>query len=247
MTTWLTQEGNEGPSTNARQARSQGVEARGSRGEAGKYLYAIIPIDEEKSFGNFGIGGGEVYTIICRDVACVVSDTVVSEYELTEDNLRGHDQVLRRLLESYSVLPAEFGSVFQNEKILEHLVKKAYSPIRDGLKLVDDAAELGVKVVLRKKPEDAGVEEGTEIIVEILGSLRKIAMKSVSEDLFSDRLILNESFLVKKGNVVSFSEEVSRLELKYPSLRFLYSGPWAPHNFIHIKIGREGIVFGKGG
>jgi len=67
----------------------------------------------------------------------------------------------------------------------------------------------------------------------------------VSGELFSDKLFINESFLVYKDHVDAFSEEVARIMDRYPRYKFLYSGPWAPYNFVYIKIGREGMELGK--
>jgi hypothetical protein len=58
-------------------------------------------------------------------------------------------------------------------------------------------------------------------------------------------LILNASFLVNKGDINAFSNEVARLQKKHPLLKLLYSGPWAPYNFVYIKIGAEGVEITK--
>lgn len=214
------------------------------RREAGKYLYAIVSGREAKSFGEIGVDGEEVYTIPFRDVACVVSDTGMDEYELTEQNARRHDAVLRKVMESHTVVPAEFGTVLKNTRILRNLLKRAYHPARECLKMVDDAVELGVKAVL-KKGAPSPVEATESIFDEIHELLGKKAEQSVSGEIFSDRLILNHSFLVKKDRIDEFSDEVARLGERYPMTRFLYSGPWAPYNFVFIKIGKGGIEFKK--
>ena len=210
--------------------------------ESGKYLYSIIPYREEVEFGKIGILGAEVYVMRCLDFAGVISDAVNGEYELTEANVKRHDEVLRHLLESYTVLPAEFGTVLQSGRVLTRLLKKANDHIMEGLRLVEDSVELGVKAVVRKEVvdtrEDADVKPD-----EILGPLKCLAVKSVSGDLFSDRLIFNESFLVKKEGLATFSRGVEKLRSTYPMVRLLYSGPWAPYNFVHIRIGKDGIEF----
>jgi hypothetical protein len=78
-----------------------------------------------------------------------------------------------------------------------------------------------------------------------VNSLKAAAKQAVIGDLFSGRLILNASFLVNKELVDTFSDEVSRMQNKYPSLKILYSGPWAPHNFVYIKIGADGVEITK--
>lgn len=211
--------------------------------EEGKYFYAVIPSSEEKSFWNIGTNDKEVYTLPYRDIAAVVMDTSITEYELTEENVKRHEAVLRRMMEEYTVIPVEFGTIISNERILKRLLRKAYNPMKECLKFVDNMVELGVKAILRKDLVSLEIEDGKLSSHEILESLKRNAEQSVSGELFSDRLVLNESFLVKTERVDAFSEEVARLEESYPWIKFLYSGPWAPYNFVYIKLGREGMEF----
>jgi hypothetical protein len=213
--------------------------------EEGKYFYCAILCNEEKSFGKIGMNDSEVYTIPYRDVAAVVSDSPMRDYELTEDNTKGHEKVIRQVMEEHAVVPAEFGTIIKNETILRRLLKKAYDPAKECLKLVDNMVELGVKAVLNENTVFADVKQRKECTSDILNSLKVTAKQVVTGDLFSDRLILNASFLINKGDVDVFSKEVARLQNKYSSLKFLYSGPWAPHNFVYIKIGAEGVEITK--
>jgi hypothetical protein len=213
--------------------------------EEGKYFYCAILCNEEKSFGKIGMNDSEVYTIPYRDVAAVVSDSPMRDYELTEDNTKGHEKVIRQVMEEHAVVPAEFGTIIKNETILRRLLKKAYDPAKECLKLVDNMVELGVKAVLNENTVFADAKQRKECISDILDSLKVTAKQVVTGDLFSDRLILNASFLINKGDVDAFSNEVARLQNKYSSLKFLYSGPWAPHNFVYIKIGAEGVEITK--
>ena len=49
--------------------------ARDTNREA-RYLYCIIKCQEERSFDGLpAIGGNSVYTVVYKDLACVVSDT----------------------------------------------------------------------------------------------------------------------------------------------------------------------------
>jgi hypothetical protein len=122
---------------------------------------------------------------------------------------------------------------------------KVYDPIRECLKLVDNMVELGVKAVLNGDIAFVNPEKRKECVLDILGSLNTRAKQAVTGDLFSDRLILNASFLVNKEDIDAFSNEVMKLQEKYPMLKLLYSGPWAPYNFVYIKIGAGGIEITK--
>jgi len=227
------------------EASRKAEEGKKRRKEEEKYFYCVIPCNEEKSFGNIGMNDCEVYTIPYRDVAAVVSDSPLRDYEITEDNTRRHEAVLRRVMEEHTVVPAEFGTAIKNERILRRLLMKAYSPTRESLRLMDDKVELGVKAVLNEDIVFVDPEKRQECLSDILGSLNSRAKQAVRGDLFSDRLILNASFLVDREDTNAFSKEVTSLQEKYPMLKLLYSGPWAPYNFVYIKIGTEGIEISK--
>lgn len=212
--------------------------------EEGKYFYCVIAAGEEEHFGKIGVNHGEVYTLPYRDIAAVVSDSPMIDYELTEDNTKRHEDVIREVMQKHSVIPVEFGTTIKNERILKRLLKRAYEPTRESLKLVDNMVELGVKAVLKKKIV-LDIQKRKECSLDILESLKAVSQQTVAGDLFSNRLILNASFLVKKDYVDAFSDEVVRLQEKYLWIKFLYSGPWAPHNFVYIRIGTEGVEIKK--
>lgn len=100
--------------------------------EEGKYFYCVIKCSEEKTFGNIGLDNNEVYTIPCGDIAAVVSDSPMTDYELTEDNTKKHESVIREIMNEYSVVPTEFGTSIKNEIILKRLIKKAYNPTAES-------------------------------------------------------------------------------------------------------------------
>jgi hypothetical protein len=209
--------------------------------EEGKYFYCVMLCNEKKSFGKIGINNGEVYTIPYKDVAAVVSDSPMKDYELTEDNTQNHEKVIRQVMEEHTIVPAEFGTLIKNETILKRLLSKAYLPTRECLKLVDNVIELGVKAVLDKNAVVVDAKIRRECASDILESLKAQAKQAVTSDLFSERLILNASFLVNKESIDAFSNEVERLQKKHSFIKLLYSGPWAPYNFVYIKIGADGM------
>ena len=114
---------------------------------------------------------------------------------------------------------------------LENILTKSHQTAKATLKLIDGKVELGVKVV-KKGLED----EPNGLVKEILEPLNKLAVKTIQGDKFSDRLLLNNSFLVEKKKFSQFSEKVGELEGKNPELKFLYTGPWPPYSFVNIKI-----------
>lgn len=227
------------------EASRKAEEKRKRRKEEPKYFYGVIPFSKGKSFGNIGLNNSEVYTIPYRDIGAIVSDSPLKDYELTEDNTRKHETALRQITKEHTVVPAEFGTTIKNERILKRLLTKAYNPTRESLNLVDNMVELGVKALLNKDIVFVDPKKRKECISNILASLNTGAKQAVTRELFSERLILNASFLVHKEDLDAFSAKVTKLQEKYPMLKLLYSGPWAPYNFVYIKIGAEGIEITK--
>lgn len=210
--------------------------------EKGKYVYCIIPYNSERwSFGNVGIGNTEVYTMPFKDVAAVISDSPLQDYTLREDYVKTHENVIRQVMENHTVVPMAFGMVFADEETLSSVLERAYEPIKRAIELLKNRIELGVKVILPKDIVDSfDDEKRRQCALDVFESLSKKAVQFVNGELFSERLILNASFLVDKANMDDFSEEVGRLEEKYGELKFQYTGPWAPYSFVEIDIGKEG-------
>jgi len=211
------------------------------KNETSQYFYCVVPFGKEESFGNMGMNNSQVYSVPYRVIAAVVSDSPMKDYEPTEENMRRHDAVLRKVMKEHTVVPVEFGTTIRNEGILRRLLIRGYNPIRECLRLVDNTVELGVKAVLNENVAFVDPEKGKAYASDILGSLKTGAKQTVLQDLFSDRLILNASFLVDKEAIDTFSGKVTELQKKYPALKLLYSGPWAPYNFVYVKIGMKGI------
>jgi hypothetical protein len=115
----------------------------------GKYVYCIIRASEPVRFGPIGLGGepAEVYAINYREIAAVVSDTPVQEFDATRENVLAHERVNETVMRSYTVIPMSFGSVFRtNDDILE-LLRGVYDAFHDVLIKMEDKLEFGLKVL----------------------------------------------------------------------------------------------------
>jgi len=199
------------------------------------YVYCIIPLSEKKQFGNIGLNGNSVYAMDYKDVSAVVSDCSDLNPQPSEENAKIHENVIKEIMiSSNSVVPMAFGMIFANEKILKSIIKTAYIAVKKALNAVEGKLELGVRVIAKE-----GAENRNGISDEIFGTLKEKSEETKKGNLFSDRLILNGHFLVKKDRMGEFSNNVEELESKYPNLKFHYSGPWAPYNFVKINIGAD--------
>ncbi len=203
--------------------------------ESGRYVYCIMKSPgEKKSFGNIGFGGQEVYTLEYRDFAPVMSNAAVKKYEASDEEVELHRKVVEQVMKEHSVLPVAYGMAFKNKKLLLIAMSVGYKAMKKAMNEVDNRVELGVKLFLPK--ENAtwdGKEECKSVFLE---TLKKKAIQSKELKLFSERLILNTSFLIDRDKINDFSSEVEQLGNKYPDLKIQYSGPWPPYNFVDIQI-----------
>jgi hypothetical protein len=206
-------------------------------GESGKYVYCIIKAQEEqKSFGNVGFQGTEVYTTKYKEFSPVTSDVFFKNYDIeNEKDVATHSYVINEVMKEYSVIPVAYGMAFKNKKLIEISMRSGHKAIRKAMKIVDNKLELGVKVILPKNSNTEG-QEKEQCKSECTERLKQVSFDSKNLSLFSERLIINVSFLVEKDKIQAFSDEVELLRATYDSFKFQYSGPWSPYNFVDIHI-----------
>lgn len=204
--------------------------------EEGSYVYCIIPWhgnDRKLSFGDIDIeGSGEVYAIPCGNIAAIVSNSPFKEYVLTEDNVYTHDQVIKRVMEEYPVLPMAFGMVFKNEKVLQGVLERVHDDLKRVLKEVEGKVEFGVKVIL---PKGVGFDE--DAFASEIKALRELAAQCKLGKRFSTHLILNAFYLVEREKVEAFLGAVTALKEKFKQLIIQCTGPWPPFNFVTVEVG----------
>jgi len=202
----------------------------------GKYVYCVInnPGDR-KNFDVSGLEGSEVYTLGYRDVAPVVSDVAFREHAVDEEEVENHRRVAEEVMKEHSVLPVAYGMSFKNRKLLQIAMGAGYPAMQKAFQIVDGKVELGLKVFLPKDSIwDVAKRQGCKD--DFLANLADIASDYKQLKLFSDRLILNDAYLVKREKICEFSQQVSQLSSRYTDARIQYSGPWPAYNFVDIHI-----------
>ena len=202
------------------------------------YVYGIVEsaeIDMEVE----GVGGADrATTVDFRNLSAVVSDIDTTDPERTDDNVRAHDEVLRRLLEEegLTVVPMSFGMAFKDARTLKNVLRSARHAFTKALNDVDGTVELGIKVITR--PD---VEVDREAIRGAVDELfEPVSINSTDNGEFSDRLVVNNSYLVDREEREPFGEAVDELEERFgDDVIVQYTGPWAPYNFVDIHVGAE--------
>ena len=107
--------------------------------EERKYIYCVIRTSQGRKFDLVGLEGEEVYTINYKDIAAVVSNISISyeECDPTRSNMKTHTLVLETLMKDYTVLPARFGLISDNEDKLKGLLQKYYSTLKEYIRRLD--------------------------------------------------------------------------------------------------------------
>ncbi|WP_266077546.1 GvpL/GvpF family gas vesicle protein [Haladaptatus caseinilyticus] len=203
-----------------------------------RYVYGVVESNDFEFDADAVAGADRVYTVNYRTLSAVVSDIDTTDPERTDEDSRRHDEVLRQVLERddvSAVVPMQFGMAFKDNRALKTVLRSARRAFTKALREVDGHVELGVKLVAE---EDADLQR-EEIRDEIGSRLSKLAESETDDDLFSDRLVLNRSYLVSVSDKEAFDETVADVREAYDDLTVQYTGPWAPYNFVDIHIGAQ--------
>ncbi len=194
------------------------------------YVYGIIN-NKDIIVSIKGLRNMPIQKINFKDTAVLFSFYPVLHPILEEKETMLYSEILNKLAGKTAVIPMAVGTVFKNQEILEAVLDKSYETAKKTLELIKDKIELGVKVVKKDGEEVSG-----KVNQDILEELNKLSIKSVAGDKFSERLLLNHSFLVVKNNFVRFSDKIGELEKKNSGLKFIYTGPWPVYSFCNINV-----------
>ena len=114
----------------------------------GKYMYCIIRSPEPRQFATRGIGerGDIVHTVPFMNLAAVVSDSPIVEYESSRRNMMAHTLVLEEVMRDFTLLPVRFGTVAPSaEAIQEKVLKRRFGEFHGLLQELEGRVELGLK------------------------------------------------------------------------------------------------------
>jgi len=121
----------------------------------GKYLYCVVRCSEERTFEDvapIGEAGGPIQTVVNDDLAAVVSDSPVVEYESTRTNMMAHERVQEKVMREFTLLPVRFGTVSNPasstqgiRKLLENRSDEFHRLLAD----MEEKVEVGLKAFWR--------------------------------------------------------------------------------------------------
>ena len=113
----------------------------------GKYIYCIIETKQERNFGPIGIGGRgeEVTTIGYGDLSMVISDSPMTKYVVSRENMLAHEMVIEEVMKEFTVLPVRFCTIASDADEIRNLLDRRYREFKNLLRDMDHKIELDVK------------------------------------------------------------------------------------------------------
>ena len=202
------------------------------------YVYGITEqTDIELTVDGVG-DGSTLQTVEYRSLAALVTDIDTTDPDRSDEAVAAHDSVLQTVIERNgieTVVPMGFGMAFKNARTLKGVMRGARRALRKALNDVEGCVELGVKLV---DPAD-GTADPDELQDRLESDLAPLSAGQTDDDLFSDRLIANRSYLGEQDQRDAFDDAIDAIDADYEDVLVKYTGPWAPYNFVDIRIGAE--------
>jgi Gas vesicle synthesis protein GvpL/GvpF len=98
------------------------------------------------------------------------------------------------------------------------------------------------RMQLGRMIDKALAERSIGYVREIYEALRSACVASRDNQPIGDKMIMNAAFLVERDREPEFDEAVNSIAKKYGQrLKFKYTGPWPPYNFVNIRLKLERV------
>jgi hypothetical protein len=87
---------------------------------------------------------------------------------------------------------------------------------------------------------DSLLQQRSEALVtDIFNALGSVSVASRANKPIGEKMILNAAFLVARDREGDFDAMVKEIDKRYANLKFKYTGPWPPYNFVNIRLKLE--------
>jgi len=99
------------------------------------------------------------------------------------------------------------------------------------------------RMQLGRMIDKALAERSISYVREIYEALRGVCVASRDNQPIGDKMIMNAAFLVERDREAEFDSGVNKIARKYGQrLKFKYTGPWQPYNFVNIRLKLERVA-----
>jgi len=82
-------------------------------------------------------------------------------------------------------------------------------------------------------------ERSEQLVADIFSALSSVSVASRTNKPIGDKMVLNAAFLVSRDRESDFDTKVKEMDAKYENLKFKFTGPWPPYNFVNIRLKLE--------
>jgi hypothetical protein len=82
-------------------------------------------------------------------------------------------------------------------------------------------------------------ERSEQLVADIFNTLSSVSVASRANKPIGDKMVLNAAFLVSRDRESDFDTKVKEMDAKYENLKFKFTGPWPPYNFVNIRLKLE--------
>ncbi|HEX7183119.1 MAG TPA: GvpL/GvpF family gas vesicle protein [Thermoanaerobaculia bacterium] len=82
-------------------------------------------------------------------------------------------------------------------------------------------------------------QRSEQLVSDIFNALGSVSVASRVNKPIGEKMILNAAFLVSRDRESDFDSKVKEIDAKYENLKFKYTGPWPPYNFVNIRLKLE--------
>ena len=149
-----------------------------------KYLYGIVDSEKMETFGRIGVSESEVYTVQHEDVGAAVSD-IPKDYRIVVEDARTHENAIRKIMATHTVIPMSFGVVAKDEAEIENILKRARMKFKSILGKIENKLQINVTISLDKNVLGEVLREDEEIWALTAKAKRNKADQSVKLELGS--------------------------------------------------------------
>ena len=108
--------------------------------------YAVIDSNSKISDSINGLEGIGIYNIPYRDIGIVVSEGEQIQ-DITREHILKHEEAVEKLMESFTVLPVSFLTLFKKEDDVLLMMQEYYSDFRENLDRLRNKVESGIKII----------------------------------------------------------------------------------------------------
>jgi Gas vesicle synthesis protein GvpL/GvpF len=82
-------------------------------------------------------------------------------------------------------------------------------------------------------------QRSEELVNDIFNTLGNASVASRANKPIGEKMILNAAFLVARDGEGTFDAKVKEIDARHENLKFKYTGPWPPYNFVNIRLKLE--------